>query len=158
SGTEWISEARVSPAGDSVAFVDHPRAPEHSGEVAIVGIAAKGPKRILCGTFASILGLAWRPDGREIWFTAARTGRAQELYAVSLSGKERVIARSAGSLVLDDISPDGKALLRRESVSFGVLGMLPPGGGERELSWLDGSVMTDLSAAGTTVLFGEINE
>jgi Tol biopolymer transport system component len=155
SGTEWITDVRLSPGGDFVAFIDHPRAPDFGGAVAVVDVAGKRAKRTLSSAFATAEGLAWHPDGREVWFTAAKTGKAQALHAASLTGQERVVARSAGSLVLDDISRDGKVLVRRESQQFGVIGVLPPETGEREISWLDGSMAVGLSADGTTLLFDE---
>jgi hypothetical protein len=158
AGTEWISEPRISPAGNLLAFIEHPRDPDFAGAVAVVDLAGKQTKRLLSSALAAARGLAWSPDGREVWFTAARTGKAQALYAVSLAGRERVVARSAGSLVLDDISREGKLLVRLRSRQYGIIGAFPPDAGERELSWLDGSVATGLSADGTELLFGELGE
>jgi eukaryotic-like serine/threonine-protein kinase len=162
SGAEWIGDARVSPGGDLVAFVEHPRDLDVGGTITLVDAAGKVGKKALSGHFASAVGLAWHPEGREVWFTAAKTGRAQALYAVSLSGRERVVARSAGSLVLDDVSRDGRVLIRRQSRQAGIMGVFPPvaaaAAAEHDLSWLDGSLATDLSEDGTLLLFGEFAE
>ena len=158
TGAEWIGNARVSPDGGSVAFIDHPSSPDLAGAVAVVDVAAKGKKRILSSTFGWAEGLAWHPEGREVWFTAARSGKAQALHAVSLAGRERLVARAAGPLVLDDVSRDGRVLVRRQAWQFGVRGVFPPDASERELSWLDGSVATGLSADGVILLFDELGE
>jgi eukaryotic-like serine/threonine-protein kinase len=158
SGTEWITDLRVSPGGELVAFIDHPRSPDYEGVVALVETAGRRPKRILTRTLKILGGLAWNPNGREVWFSAGDTDSAQTLHAVSLSGRERVVARSPGSLALDDIARDGRVLLRRQSQQIGSAGVLAPEKVERDLSWLDGSMATGLSADGTTQLFAEIQE
>jgi Tol biopolymer transport system component len=70
--TGWISHPRVSPAGDAVAFLDHPVFGDDRGSVAIVDRA--GHKRTLTTLWASTQGLAWSASGKEIWFTAAANG------------------------------------------------------------------------------------
>ena len=91
----WISSLRFSPNGDSIAFLDHPIAPDDRGSVAIIDM--NGNKRTLSGFWESLRGLAWNPGGDEIWFAASRSGVARALYAVSLSGRERrVLSVPAG--------------------------------------------------------------
>jgi hypothetical protein len=158
TGTEWISDARVSPDGELVAFIDHPRDLEPNGAVAVVAVTGRAAKRILSSEHAAATGLAWHPGQREVWFTAARTGKAQALRAVSLVGRERLIAQAPGSLALDDISRDGRVLLRRQSQQAGISGVFPPGTEERELSWLDYSIAEGLSADGRVLLFDEAQE
>jgi eukaryotic-like serine/threonine-protein kinase len=85
-------------------------------------------------------------------------GAARSLFAVSLSGKERLLARVPGSLTLQDISRDGQALLTRDMVRVGMIGMAPGESKERDLSWLDFSVPVDLSSDGKILLFIESGE
>jgi dipeptidyl aminopeptidase/acylaminoacyl peptidase len=74
---------------------------------------------------------------------------------VSLGGKERVMARVPGSLELQDVASDGRILITREDERSEIL-TLPPGGTrELELSWLGDSGLSDLSADGRTILFGD---
>ena len=35
----------------------------------------------------TIQGVAWSPDGKEIWFTASKSGTDRTLYAITLDGK-----------------------------------------------------------------------
>jgi dipeptidyl aminopeptidase/acylaminoacyl peptidase len=151
AGGGWISRPRVSPKGDLVAFEDHPIQGDDDGSIAVVDLS--GHKRKLTRNWYSIQGLAWSPDGKEVWFTAADTVD-RYLSAVSLTGREREVTRIPGTLILFDIWRDGRILLsranrRREMVGFSE------GPKERDLSWLDYSYPSDLSADGKTVLFDE---
>jgi hypothetical protein len=62
-----------------------------------------GNKRTLSGQFVSAQGLAWWPDGKEIWFTATTSGSSRELRAVTVDGKERLVYLGTGTLTLQDI-------------------------------------------------------
>jgi eukaryotic-like serine/threonine-protein kinase len=148
----WIGHPRVSPKGDLIAFADHPLQGDDSGGLATVDM--NGKKTVLSDQWFTIQGLAWSPDGKEIWFTASDSGTDRTLYATTLDGKKRTIARLPGALMLYDIAKDGRVLLvraswRREVVGFG------PDGKQRELSWLDYTYPSDLSADGKTLLFDE---
>ena len=149
----WVGHPRVSPKGDSVAFLDHPIQGDDDGSVAIVDL--KGNKKILSGEWFTAQGLAWSPDGNEIWFTASKTGTDRTLYAVTLSGKERMVLRLPGALMLLDIAKDGRVLLMRASWRRELIGISGSDARERELSWLDYSYPADLSADGKTLLFDE---
>ena len=151
----WISHPRVSPHGDSVAFLDHP-GPADPGSVAVVDLG--GRKTTLSAGWFTAQGLAWRPDGREVWFTAARTGGNASLRAVTLTGQERLILQVPARLSLHDIFRDGRALIAREGLRIGVTGLAAGETSERDLSWLDSSVVSDLSADGTALLLDESGE
>ena len=151
----WISHPRVSPRGDRVAFVDHPIKNDDGGTVAVVD--RRGDRKALSRPFGSAQGLAWSPSGREVWFTAAALGN-RDLYSVTLSGRQMTRARVAGSLTLHDISADGRALIARETMRIGTLGLSPGVDRERELTWLDWSLARDLSSDGRTFLFVEGGE
>jgi eukaryotic-like serine/threonine-protein kinase len=87
----WISDAKVSPRGDTVAFIDHSRPRDDAGSVELVDL--KGKRKTLSPGWESADGLAWAPGGNELWFAATKLGAARALYGVSLSGKERLLAR-----------------------------------------------------------------
>ena len=149
----WIGHPRVSPQGDLIAFLDHSIQGDDDGSVVIVDL--KGNKKVLSGEWFTAQGLAWSPDGKEIWFTASKTGTDRTLYAVTLDGKERMVLRLPGALMLLDIAKDGRVLLMRASWRRELIGVTNNDSKERELSWLDYSYPADLSADGKTLLFDE---
>ena len=149
----WIGHPRFSPKGDLIAFIDHPIQGDDSGSLAVVDL--KGNKKTLTGEWFTAQGLAWSPDGNEIWFTASKTGTDRTLYAATLNGKVRMVLRLPGALMLLDIAKDGRVLLMRASWRRELMGLLGAESKERELSWLDYSYPADLSADGKTLLFDE---
>lgn len=151
----WISHPRVSPRGDRVAFLDHPARGDDGGAVAVVD--RSGNKKTLTGGFESAQGLAWSPS-EEVWFTAARTGGNRALHSVTLSGRLRVLARGTASLTLHDTTADGRALVTQDSTRLGILARVGGEEKERDLSWLDWSLVSDISADGKTLLFFESGE
>lgn len=152
----WISYPRFSPGGETIAFLDHPGHNDDAGSVAIVD--ARGGKKVLSGGWVSVQGLAWGPDGNEIWFTAARAGNARALRAVKPAGEERVIERAPGTLTLHDVSRDGRVLLTRNDTRLGISCLTLDAEAERDLSWHDWSLTRDLSDDGSTILFTESGE
>jgi eukaryotic-like serine/threonine-protein kinase len=146
-GPGGIRNPRISPRGDQVAFVDA----WSSASIVVVDLSAKN--RILSTGWDSAEGLAWSPNGKEIWFTASKEGAGRALHAVTLSGKERVIARMTGTLTLHDIFRDGRVLLT-ETRSRGEAWGLPPGETrERDFSWLDETAVKDVSDDGKSFVF-----
>ncbi|HEY6928868.1 MAG TPA: hypothetical protein VJA66_04250, partial [Thermoanaerobaculia bacterium] len=151
----WVSHPRVSPGGDLVAFADHAGRWDDGGTVAVVD--RDGKKRTLSTNFSSLQGIAWGPSGKEIWFTASPIAN-RGLYAVSLSGNQRLVARVTGSLTIQDIARDGRMLVTQDSLRNGVLARGPGEDKERELSWLDFSVVWDISRDGKMIAFSESGE
>ncbi len=149
----WIGHPRVSPKGDLIAFADHPLQGDDSGSLAVVDLA--GNKKALSGQWFTIQGVAWAPDGKEIWFTAGRYGTDRTLYATTLDGKQRIVARLPGALILLDIAKDGRVLLVRADWRRELLGLLGSDPKQHELSWLDYTYPADLSSDGKTLLFDE---
>jgi eukaryotic-like serine/threonine-protein kinase len=148
------SSPRFSPRGDRIAFWE-------LGEVSsIVVIEPSGKnKRTLSSGWPRVAGVpGWSPDGNEVWFTAGRLGEPDSLWAADRTGKVRLVARVPGHLELDDISRDGRVLFAHHTVLYGLRGMAPGASAERELSWLDASAPSDLSADGKTLLLTEQGE
>jgi Tol biopolymer transport system component len=151
----WISLARLSPRGDRIAFVDHPQRGDNVGSLCVVDLSGNrtslsGDKTTWSGRGTS--GLAWSPDGKEIWASWGAT-----LFAVSRPGAERVLTRMPGGAWLLDVSPAGRALLAHVSIRREIVGLAPGETTERNLSWFDWSFPGDLSSDGRTVLFDESN-
>jgi Tol biopolymer transport system component/predicted Ser/Thr protein kinase len=152
----WLGNPRVAPDGKMVAFIDHPQPRDDGGSVAVVDLSGK--KTMLSDGWDSIQGLAWSPDGNEIWFTATRTGGDRSLFATNLSGKVRLLARVPGELTILDVGKEGNVLLTRGNDRAGIIGLAPSEAKEKDLSWLDWSVPGSLSVDGKMVLFQEAGE
>jgi serine/threonine protein kinase len=152
----WISHCRVSPQGDEVAYINHPARGDDGGSVAIVG--RTGKPRNLSEPFETAQGLAWAPGGGEIWFTAAKSGSNRAVYGVNLSGKQRLLARVPGTLTLHDVSSEGHIVMTRDINRQELLAHTAGEQKERDLSWLDWSNASDISADGKTILFAEAGE
>jgi serine/threonine protein kinase/Tol biopolymer transport system component len=152
----WISHPRVSPDGASVAFIHHPISGDDRGDVMIVDRSGKA--RVLAGGWSSAQGLAWRPDGGEVWFTASKSGVNRAIHAVRLSGKLRIVDQMATSLILQDISRAGRVLLARVDLPVSLLAAFAGATGEANVSWLDASIVRDISKDGRMVSFTEAGQ
>jgi eukaryotic-like serine/threonine-protein kinase len=151
-----IGFPRISPDGERVAFFDQPLIGDDRGSLAVVG--KDGRKTTLTREWASAAGIAWHPNGEEIWFTATDHGANLVVRAVSLSGKERRILPGPGRLILHDIAPDGRLLLEERAVRRALMFGSPARKPEIDLSWLDYSTLTAISRDGSQILMGETGE
>jgi serine/threonine protein kinase len=107
--TGYVSNVRVSPRGDWVAFAEHPTLGDDAGNVVMVD--SSGHKRTLSPRQSAIEGIDWAPSGKEVWFTSAVVGPEFQLRAADLSGHIRVVERIPGIPTLYDIARDGHVLL-----------------------------------------------
>jgi len=151
----WIGSPRFSPKGDMIAFTDHPLANDDGGSVDVVDLAGK--VKTLSYGWVSVRTLAWK-SADEIWFSGTPDAASGEAHAVSLTGKQRLILRTPGPFDLEDIAADGRVLLDHESERAGILALAPGQKTERELGWLDWSVVRDISNDGKFILFIEAGE
>lgn len=144
---------RVSPDGSQIAFTEHPVQGDDAGDLKILDMS--GNVRTLSAGWATMGGLAWSPSGKEVWFTAARTGGTRSLWAVSLAGKLRLVSTVPGSLRLEDISRDGRVLVARQDWHLEMAAHVGNASADRDLTWFDWTGAEDLSADGNLVLFDE---
>jgi Tol biopolymer transport system component len=152
----YLSQPRFSPSGDRIAFLEHPSG-NSDGSVAVIDL--DGRKQVLAGPYmGDANGLAWAPDGKEIWFSAAKIGARDELRGVTLSGHERLILSQVTYLVLQDISRTGSVLAasyeNRRKIFFRNMAEK----NEREISWLDWTTLRDISPDGKRITFDESGE
>jgi Tol biopolymer transport system component len=131
----------VLPDGERVAFWE-------AGSLRLVD--RKGALRTLVEHSGPDIG--WSSGRDEIWWIRFG-GVASEVHAVTLTGRERVVASLPGHFVLQDLSDDGRMLVERVSQSWEMAGVFPGETFERSLTWLDSSVPADLSADGRMLLF-----
>ncbi len=148
-----LHSPRLSRDRRHVAFLEDPVGLGTAGHVVIVDRQGK----VVHSTreWASARGLAWSPDGGELWFTASDTRSNRSLRALRLNGRERLVFQGTGSLTIWDATADGRVLLSRESERAAVMGLPPGATVERDLSWFDNAGLAALSDDGRWLLFGD---
>ena len=147
------SRIRLSPDGRQLAIAFHPTLDDDRGLVVVLD--REGRRVAATPEWASLEGLAWAPDGREVWFTASEVGADNSLRALSLDGRVRTVLSGMGRLVLHDAASDGRVLLERATLRSEVLFHHAGEAKDRDLSWLDFSAVEAISPDGKTVLFYE---
>jgi hypothetical protein len=146
---------RVSPKGDQVAL--NIRTDGQKSDVLVIGL--DGSKRTVASAVVFARGMAWTPDGKEVWFTSPPDAQqVPTIYAVTMDGRQRLVMRTPGWPWLHDIARDGSVLMALTTNQGGIIVQTDGSEKERDLSWLDASVLADISADGKHILFTESNE
>src|SRR5471032_1653272 len=84
------------------------------GDFAVTVLDTHGKKRVLSRGWKAASGLAWSPKGDEIWFGGIKAGSEPTLRAVKMNGSERTVVEAPATLVLKDITHDGRVLVTAE--------------------------------------------
>ena len=151
----WVSHVRFSPNGEFLAVADHVAGGD-DGRVVILDL--HGNQKSSSSYYSSVEGLAWSPNGKEVWFSAVPSGSARSIYGLDFSGKERLIYRSPGGLTIHDVSRAGLVLLTADKARLGISALPPGETHERSLSWFDWSLLADMSGDGENIVFSESGE
>jgi eukaryotic-like serine/threonine-protein kinase len=152
----WISNPRFAPNYDLIAFMDHATLWDNRGTVDVVDLS--GHVRTLGGDWESEHGIAWRPDGKEIWFTAIEKGHDLNLMAVDLSGKVRLVLNLPVGITLQDIASDARVLVTLNSKRLAMASSTLGGKEDTDLSWHDWNNARDISLDDQFVLFEDASE
>jgi len=151
----WISHLRFSPQGDKIAFMDHPESWDDNGSVSFMDLGGHVVK--LSTGWESADGLAWSPDGKEVWFTAAEKGLNRELMAVNLSKSLRRVLALPSGMTLEDVAPDGRVLVSVDAERL-AMATAARDGKAVDISWRDWTIAKDISRDGKSVLFEDASE
>jgi roadblock/LC7 domain-containing protein len=147
----WLSAPRLSPKGDSIAFIEHPIEGDDRGWPALVDLKS-GAKRDLAKEFGTLSGLAWRPDGNELC-----AGGGFSIYCMGMNGGEpRRVFRGMTRLILEDISAEERIL----ATAFGLQGAAKTGsigGNEVDLGETPAIVPIDIDPRERRVLFESLD-
>ncbi len=150
----YVSNVRVSPSGNMVAFAEHPTMGDDSGMVSVVD--TKGRKTTLTRLHDSLVGIAWTPDGSEVWFSCAQMSDPDQLAAVDLRGHVRRVANTPGGTpVIEDVSKDGRGLIIHQTRVESAVALGAGAEHERDLSIRDWSGAEGISSDGRQVLISE---
>jgi Tol biopolymer transport system component len=145
----YVSDVRVSPSGDEVAFLDHPVPWDDRGEAVIVDRTGKLLARST--TYWAIEGLGWRLDGQQVVYSgAASVGSYMEMTVYAMDRRSRVkrALASAGGITLQDVHRSGRWLVTHDEQRFQVRLKDPASAEERDLGWMDASSNPVLSPNG----------
>jgi len=151
----WISHLRLAPQGDKIAFLDHPTLSDDGGSVCVIDLG--GHETVLTPHWESADGLAWSPDGKEVWFTAVEKGLNRDLHAVNLSLRVRRILDLPEGMTLQDVAPDGRVLVSLDHERL-AMAIAARDGKSTDLSWHDWDIAKDISSDGQSVLFEDASE
>jgi eukaryotic-like serine/threonine-protein kinase len=146
---------RVSADGKLVAFFDFD---VEVGDYALCIIGPNHPKQVLSRGWRAIGALNWSPDNHEVWFSGGQPGGDPALYAVTLSGVQRLVSQTGGMIVMQDVARDGRVLLSTVNSRLGILYSPPNGGAQRDLAWLDSSLAYELSNDAQSLVFVELSD
>ena len=149
----WIDVLRVSPDGRSIAFLEHELSVDDAGSVVLIDSDHK-VRRLSTG-WASIVGLAWAPSGREIFISAARSGALLNVWAVTRDGGVRHVASTPDSFVIFDVARDGRVLASRFNRRQNMIIGETRAGSAEDASWFDWTRAVAMSDDGDRVLFDE---
>jgi eukaryotic-like serine/threonine-protein kinase len=148
----WLSDLRVSPDGQQLAFFRHPAGSgDDRGDVVLLD--RSGHTSNLSTGWESLEGLTWSPSGKEVWFSAATSGEDYCIRAVTLTGKQRTVYCGTAATRIQDSNSAGRTLLSTEE-SRVSMAIVEHGSDEpRDLSWLDNPYGPRLSRDGSQLLF-----
>jgi Tol biopolymer transport system component len=95
---------------------------------------------------------AWGPGGKELWVSGANPGGIDGLWAVAMNGTARLLARVPGELTLEDVAPDGRALITVSTPSPSKVLYLGPDGASHEIVAGQSPHLLDLASNGKSLL------
>jgi Tol biopolymer transport system component len=147
----YLSDPRVSPDGQRVAFAEHPFRWDDRGTVRIVD--RRGGPPVITPEFSSVEGLAWRREAGELQFSASRNNLQMAAFAVTTGGRLRTLLSGPGNLTTQDISAAGQLLLTRDNQPYRLMLRTRADSVERDVSWLDVSFGSRLSPDGSLLAF-----
>lgn len=149
--SEAKAQERIALSGKGVTFFQFdPTTGDYDLQATVDG----GAPKTLSRGWRAVGGLTWSPNGSEIWFAGTRTGGDPALYAVSTSGKERLLLQTPGWLSPLDVNRAGALLCSNTSSRLGI--RVSVHGKDRDFSWLESSSAREFSADGSALLFVEL--
>lgn len=137
------TRVRVSPDGGRLALLD-----EEDG--VLVLDRAGAVTRVRVARYRQRL--AWSPRGESLLVDAGETDLRRTLRRVTTRGEIEEICALAGTLVVHDVSRDGRVLVHHGFERWDVRARLPGEPGEREASAFANSGVAGLSSDGSQVL------
>ena len=101
----YLSDLKISPQGDRIAFFEHPVKWDDRGSIRVVDLA--GQVTTLAEGYWGAEGIAWARDGESILYSADRLGGNYGLRSVDLDGNERLVRSDNEGLVIHEVNANG---------------------------------------------------
>jgi len=147
----YLSDVRISPNGELIAFMHHDLPTDNRGPVVIVD--RKGVEIARSPNFRGEEGLAWAPDGKSVFFSAQTGPGDYQISALSLGGEVRTVLTGATNLMIHDVHLSGKILLSTETNMSYLVSRLADDTDETDLLSLEFSYPAAISPDGRSLLF-----
>jgi len=150
----YLSDVRVSPSGDRVAFMPHAYEGDNRGPVVVIDrkgkVIAKSPE------YWGAEGLTWSADGASVLYSAAQGGGASYVvYALAMNGTVRSVLSDSSGIIVHDVAAGGKLLVSGNVERATVVALFPGAAVEREFPWLGLSFFPVMSPDGRNVLYSD---
>jgi Tol biopolymer transport system component len=150
----YLSDVRISPKGDRIAFMHHGYEGDNRGPVVVVDrrgtVIAKSPE------YWGEEGLAWSADGKTVLFSAADGGGASYLvHALAMNGTVSDLLTDPSGIIIHDIGPGGRLLVSGHSERASIVALFNGAAVEREFPWLELSFFPVISPDGRSLLFSD---
>jgi predicted Ser/Thr protein kinase len=142
------AQLRVSPQGDRLALLD-------ASGLLVTDRAGHAVKLPIPPAHQR---LAWAPDGGSLLIDAGDTDVKRTLRRVGLEGSERVVCALAGTLVVHDVSRDGRVLIHHGLEHWGVRARAPGEAAEHDASVFADAGVVGLSGDGSQILLWDGSE
>jgi len=150
----WLSHVRFSPDGSRIAFVEHPWFGDDAGRPVVVDLEGRTimePAEMN----PSMAGLAWSPQGDEVWAGGDRGSLGRDILGFDMTGASRVVLSAPGQMTLFDVNADGDMIVAHDNWRREVYAGHRGERAERNLAWFDWPLLTALSSDGFEILFEE---
>ena len=153
----YLSDPRISPDGDAVAYLRHPARFDDRGAAVIADRTGRTLAR--SGDFQGVEGVAWRPDGKRVLYSSAGGGgTGVATFAVrelDRSGRDGWALSGPGGLTVQDVSRQGRVLLTDDRQIMGVVGRGPGDTDETDMGVRNWSQRPVLSGDGRYLAYSD---
>jgi eukaryotic-like serine/threonine-protein kinase len=153
---DWIGDVRVSPDGKNVAIFKHPPAKDDRGVVVLLD--REGKQKVISAEWEALEGMAWTPDGKEVWYSAAATGDQYCLRASTRKGAERTVYCGTDGTRLHDIAASGRTLVSTDRKRVTMAAVEHGSGNERDLTTLGTAIFPRVTPDGAEVVSTDPSE